>query len=292
MLSGRLGLETARVPHSDRVGLLWLSFGNLYVGDGCLRFLAAKGGELPSGDHQIPHQTISLILLGPGTTISQDAMRICARHGTGVVAVGDGGVRMYSAPPLSPDQSQAARAQVRLWSDLNGGRMMVARKMYALRFGEVLPHDDIATLRGIEGGRVKESYKRLAQQFGIQWEGRRYDRGDPTGADAPNQAINHAATAVEAAAMIAVTATGTIPALGFIHEDSGMSWVLDIADLVRTEVTVQIAFAACKAHSADPSKALERHVRKIANETFRKRKLIPEMIDRIQSLLDLPGSGT
>lgn len=292
MLSGRLGLETARIPHSDRVGLLWLSFGNLYVGDGCLRFLAAKGGELPSGDHQIPHQTISLILLGPGTTISQDAMRICARHGTGVVAVGDGGVRMYSAPPLAPDQSQAARAQVRLWSDLNGGRMMVARKMYALRFGEVLPHDDITTLRGIEGGRVKESYKRLAQQFGIQWDGRRYDRNDPTGADAPNQAINHAATAVEAAAMIAVTATGTIPALGFVHEDSGMSWVLDIADLVRTDITVPIAFAACKAHSADPAKPLERHVRRIANETFRKRKLIPEMIDRIQSLLDLPGSGT
>ncbi len=92
--------------------------------------------------------------------------------------------------------------------------------------------------------------------------------------------------------MIAVAATGTIPALGFIHEDSGMSWTLDIADLVRTEVTVPIAFAACKAHSADPNVPLERHVRRIANETFRKRKLIPEFIDRINALLDLPGSGT
>lgn len=292
MLSGRLGLETARVPHADRVGLLWLSFGNLYVGDGCLRFTAASGSDLPAGDHQIAHQTISMILLGPGTTISQDALRICARHGTGVVAVGDGGVRMYSAPPLLPDQSQAARAQVRLWSDLNGGRMLVARKMYVIRFGEVLPHEDIAALRGIEGGRVKEAYQQIAQQFGIAWNGRRYDRNDPESTDPPNQAINHAATAVEAAAMIAVTATGTIPALGFIHEDSGLSWVLDIADLVRTEVTVPIAFAACKAHSEDPTKPLERHVRRIANETFRKRKLIPEMIERIQRLLDLPGTGT
>ena len=70
MLRGRLGLETARVPHGDRHGLLWLSFGNLTVDDGCLRFTAAGGHDLAAGDYQIPHQTLSLILLGPGTTIS------------------------------------------------------------------------------------------------------------------------------------------------------------------------------------------------------------------------------
>lgn len=288
MLRGRMGLETARVPHGDRHGLLWLSFGNLTVDDGCLRFTAAGGHDFAPGDYQIPHQTLSLILLGPGTTISQDALRLCARHGAGVVAVGDGGVRMYSAPPLGPDQSQAARAQVRLWSDLNGGRMLVARKMYALRFGEMLAATDIEALRGIEGGRVKESYRRIAQQFGIPWQGRRYDRNDPEGADAPNQAINHAATAVEAAAMIAVAATGTIPALGFIHEDSGMSWILDIADLARADTTIPVAFAAVKAASVEPGIPLERHVRRCANAAFRRQALIPRFIDHIHHLLDLP----
>ncbi len=292
MLAGRLGLETARIPHSDRHGLLWLSFGNLSVSDGCLRFVAAPGGEWPAGDHQIPHQTISLILLGPGTTISQDALRLCARHGTGIVAVGDGGVRMYSAPPLGPDQSKLARCQVRLWSDLNGGRMLVARSMYALRFGELLPHADITVLRGIEGGRVKEAYKRIAQQFGLEWDGRRYDRQNPESDTAQNQAINHAATAVEGAAMIAVAATGTIPALGFVHEDSGMSWVLDIADLVRTEVTIPLAFAAVKAHSKEPHHPLERHVRRTANRLFREKQLIPTLIDHIHTLLDAAGNQT
>ena len=41
MLKGRLGLETARLPHSDRHGLLWLDRGTLSVEDGCLRFVAA-----------------------------------------------------------------------------------------------------------------------------------------------------------------------------------------------------------------------------------------------------------
>jgi len=292
MLRGRLGLETARIPHADRHGLLWLAFGNLYVESGCLRFLAAAGSDLKAGDHQIPHQAVSLILLGPGTTISHDVLRLCARHGTGLVAIGDGGVRMYSAPPLSPDQSQTARAQVRLWSDLNGGRMHVARKMYAMRFGEVLPHDDIAVLRGIEGARAKESYRSIAQQFGIVWDGRRYDRQNPDATDAPNQAINHAATAVEAAAMIAVAATGTIPSLGFIHEDSGMSWTLDIADLMRSETTLPIAFGALKAMSKDPSQPLERHVRRVANRVFRERQLISTLIERIQALLDVPNVTT
>lgn len=288
MLRGRLGLEQARIAHADRHGLLYLSFGTLYVDAGCVRFRAAAGGELAPGDWQIPHQTLSMIQLGPGTTVSHDVLRLCARHGTALVAVGEGGVRLYSAPPLAPDQSQCARAQVRLWSDLNGGRLLVARRMYALRFDEMLPHADITVLRGIEGGRVKEAYKRLAQRHGIEWDGRRYDRQDPAAADLPNQAINHAATAVEAAAAIAVAATGAIPALGFIHEDSGQSFVLDIADLVRTSVTVPVAFSAVVALRKDPQTPLERHVRRAAGTAFRRERLIPTLIDRIHDILDVP----
>ena len=44
MLKGRLGLETARIPHADRHGLLWLERGTLSVEDGCLRFVCAGGG--------------------------------------------------------------------------------------------------------------------------------------------------------------------------------------------------------------------------------------------------------
>ena len=32
MLKGRLGLETARIPHADRAGLLWLSRGTRGLG--------------------------------------------------------------------------------------------------------------------------------------------------------------------------------------------------------------------------------------------------------------------
>lgn len=284
MLKGRLGLEQARIPHTERHGLLWLDRGMLMVEDGCLRFVSA-GGALQAGNYRIPHQTVSMLLLGPGSTVSHDALRLLARHGTALVAVGDDGVRCYTAPPLGPDRSDVARQQARLWADPKR-RLEVARRMYALRMGEVLPHRDIAVLRGIEGARVKESYRLLAERFGIRWAGRRYDRTRPSATDDANMAINHAATAVQSAAAIAVACVSALPQLGFVHEDSDQSFVLDIADLYRESTTLPIAFSVAK-QSANSSESLDRLVRREAARQFRKQQLISGMIDRIQQLLEL-----
>src|SRR3546814_2596114 len=75
MLKGRLGLETARIPHADRHGLIWLARGNLSVTDGTLRFVTAGTPDMAAGDYAIPFQGISLILLGPGSTVSHDVLR-------------------------------------------------------------------------------------------------------------------------------------------------------------------------------------------------------------------------
>jgi len=282
MLLGRLGLDKARIPYADRHGLLWLDRGRLEVEDGCLRFITA-GGTLAAGNYQIPHQSVSIVLLGPGSSITHDALRLLAGHGTALAAVGDDGVRIYTAPPLMPDTSTLARHQMIKWAKPQS-RLAVARRMYAIRLGEILPSRDIETLRGIEGARVKESYRVMAERFGVPWKGRRYDRADPDAADMANQAINHAATAVRAAAAIAVTATATIPQLGFIHEDSGQAFALDIADLYRDDLTLTIAFGAAK-EAADADETVDRIVRRRASKAFVEKKVIPDMIDRIKQVL-------
>jgi len=290
MLAGRLGLETARIPHADRHGLIWLGRGRLWVQSGTLRFATTGCADLEPGEYDIPYQTVSCILLGPGTTITHDVLRLSARHGTGLVAVGEDGVRLYSAPPFGPDHSALARCQALLWAD-PGQRLDTARRMYAWRFGRILPTQDISKLRGIEGGRSREIYKRLAEQFGVTWRGRRYDRSNPEAADLPNQAINHAATAVQAAAEIAVAATATIPQLGFIHEDSSRSFVLDIADLFRDTFTLPVAFQAVRLVQRRPDVSIERQVRRLAGQRFRREGLIPSMIDRIKELFSTDDRG-
>ncbi|MBK1734178.1 subtype I-E CRISPR-associated endonuclease Cas1 [Halorhodospira abdelmalekii] len=282
MLKGRLGLEHSRMPHADRHGLIWFERGELCVIDGCLHFFQGKDSPTPYSV-QVPHQSVSMILLGPGSTVTHDALRLLARHGTLMAAVGADGVRCYTAPPLLPDRSDIARRQAELWGNPRR-RISVARKMYALRLGEVLPHRDLDTLRGIEGSRVKATYKLMAQRYKIEWKGRHYDRNDPSAADLPNQAINHAATAVQAAAVIAVQAVGAIPQLGFIHEDSGQAFVLDIADLFRDTVTLQIAFTVAKRAETD-GQTIDRLVRREAAQVFRKQDVIPTMIDRIKHVI-------
>jgi CRISPR-associated protein Cas1 len=287
VLKGRLGLETARVPHTDRHGLLWLERGRVAVEGGNLVFTTAGNEKLDAGAYEIPFQQISCLLLGPGTAITHDALRLLARQQTGILAVGSNGIRLYaSSMPFGPDRSALARKQALLWSD-EDSRIEVVRRMYEERFGEPLPDyaRDIASLRGIEGKRMKKMYQMLAQQYGVKWQGRRFDRNNPESDDTINKAINHATTATYAAAQIAVAVTGTIPQLGFIHESSGRAFALDIADLFRSTVSLPIAFRAAKQIQLGRADQIERETRKLAGQTFQDKKVIPEMIDKIKELL-------
>jgi CRISPR-associated protein Cas1 len=160
--------------------------------------------------------------------------------------------------------------------------------MYAWRFGEILPHAEIGVLRGMEGDRAKEDYARLADQFGIQWKGRKYDRSNPLEADLANQAINHASTAMNALALVAVAVTGCVAQLGFIHEDSGQSFSLDIADMFRATATLPIAFAA--ARKWEPERNLEQLVRQSASVTIHDQDVMSLMISRIKEMFDVDDS--
>ena len=81
-------------------------------------------------------------------------------------------------------------------------------------------------------------------------------------------------------------AVGAIPQLGFIHEQSGDAFALDIADLFRDTVLLPAAFQSAKAVMAAPHLDIERQTRKTTGETLRKQRVIPKMIDRIKQLFE------
>jgi len=283
MLAGRLGLETARIPYKDRHGLVWLSYGALSVRDGTLEFLGAAGGEPGGGLWDIPFQTVTAIILGPGTSVTQDALRLLARHGTGLMAAGADGVRFYASMPFGPDRSDLARRQAEVWFDGAGLRIDIARRMYAWRLGEIFPATSLDSLRGREGARMKECYRLMAQKYNITWQGRNYDRANPGANDPINNAINHASVAVVATAQLAVAAAGAIPQLGFIHEDSGIAFCLDIADLYRHDITHEAAFSAVAELRTRPGD-LERTTRQKVGRLLREKQVLPKMIEQINEL--------
>lgn len=290
MLKGRLGIDSAKVPHGDRAGLLYLARGALTARAGALAFQQKEttaADALAPGDYAIPQQGVSIILLGPGSTVSHDALRLLAHARTALAAVGEDGVRLYTAPPLIPDRSGLARRQARCWAD-DGLRAATARRMFAWRMGETPPPCSLDALRGLEGARVRENYRRLARQIGVDWRGRRYDRARPQEADLPNQALNHAAGAVQAAAAVAVASVAAIPQLGFIHEDPGQSFVLDIADLYRDTVTVPCAFHAAKRAVEQPGENVERLTRRMTGRALTRERIVSAMIERIKTLFSEP----
>lgn len=290
MLKGRLGLATARIPQADRHGVLWLRRGNLYVESGTLRFLTAGDDEIGPGDYSIPFQMCSCMVLQPGTTVTHDSLRLLHRHGTGLVFTGQDGVRFYASLPAGPDSAGRARRQAEAWAD-EEKRTEIARRMFEWRMGEATDVRDLNALRGIEGSRMKEIYRQLAAEYGVPWRGRRYDRAKPESADIVNQAINHASSAVEGLALTAVAITGTIPQLGFIHEDPGQSFVLDVSDLFRDSVLLPIAFSAAAEVREKHKGPIERVVRYKAGNTFRRDGVIAEMIGRIKELFDADDGG-
>ncbi len=289
MLIGRLGLEDAGIRYEDRSGTLWVERSRVCVEDGQIRIECGPESEFGESRLSIPHQTLWAVLLGPGSSVTQDALRILGRHGVAVLAVGQDGVRCYSAPPLVNRDSRLARRHAALWANKES-RMDIARAMFALRFGETSLAGSLDALRGMEGARTRATYDILARQYGIDWKGRSYDRAQPENDDEPNMAINYCVSFTEAAATVAVAATATIPSLGFIHEDSSKAFILDIADLHRTTLTVPVAFqaVAAKRHartSRERNTPLERLCRTLANQRFRREKIIDKMISVIVRLL-------
>ena len=280
MLKGRLGLDEARIPQKSRNGLVYVERCRVAIDNGSM-ILAFDEAE----EHlELPYQRLNALLLGPGTTITHDSVRHLSAHGTCLAFVGTDGTRLYTAPPIFEHDAALARQQATYWASPTT-RVMVAKRMYHKRFGETPRTNDPDSLRGMEAARIKRAYEVIAQQVGVVWRGRRFDRRDHDATDVPNQAINHTVTALEAAVAIAVHATATLPPLGFLHEDSGKSWVLDLCDLYRTTVTVPLAFRCAKEYLKGSQGTLDRLCRGAVSRHVRGTGFVDTAIDDIKELL-------
>lgn len=280
MLRGRLGIEDPRIPQKSRNGLLYVQRCRVTVDNGSMKLAFEEAGT----ELELPYQRLNALLLGPGSSITHDAVRHCSGHGTCIAFVGSDGTRLYTAPPIFERDADLARQQATWWAG-ESTRVMVAKRMYAKRFGETPRTNDADALRGMEAARIKRAYELLAGEYGLSWHGRHYDRANPDKTDIPNLAINHAVTAVEACVAIAVQATATLPPLGFLHEDSAKSWVLDVCDLYRTTVTVPIAFRCARDHQRQPGESLDRLVRRAVSEHVRRTGFVDQVIDDIKEVL-------
>ncbi|MFK3984476.1 type I-E CRISPR-associated endonuclease Cas1e [Micromonospora sp. NPDC050397] len=190
----------------------------------------------------IPAATLGVLMLGPGTTITQQAMMLLADNGATAIWVGEHGVRYYAHGRSLARSSRLLVAQAAAVSHRDR-RLAVARAMYGKRF----PGEDTTTLtmqqlRGKEGARVRRCYREHSQRTGVPWNNREYNPGDFTDGDPVNQALSAAHACLYGVVHAVIVAVGASPGLGFVHTGHERSFVYDIADLYKAELSIPIAF--------------------------------------------------
>ena len=257
--------------------MIFVGMGRIDVKDGAFVVIDEVNGERM----HIPVGSVVCIMLEPGTRVSHAAVKLAAQVGTLLIWVGEAGVRLYAAGQPGGARSDKLLYQAKLALDENL-RLKVVRKMFELRFGEPAPERrSVDQLRGIEGARVRKTYELLAKQYGVEWRGRRYDPKDWEKGDVVNQCISAATSCLYGVTEAAILAAGYAPAIGFIHSGKPLSFVYDIADIIKFESVVSEAFKIASKHTRSP----DREVRIACRNIFRETKLLNRLIPLIEEVL-------
>lgn len=239
-----------------------------------------------SGKVPVPCATLSLLLVGPGTSITHAAVHTLAESGCLVGWTGENGVRFYAVGTGETRSADNLLRQARLVSD-PGCRLQVVMNMYRMRFRDPLEEGlTLQQIRGKEGIRVREAYAKASEQAGVAWKGRSYRRDRWDASDSMNRALSAANSCLYGLCHAAIVAVGYSPGLGFIHTGKMLSFVYDIADLYKVEMTIPLAFQVV----AEGSQTLETRVRKACRDWFHQERLLTRVVPDIERALTVRES--
>jgi len=229
-------LETL-TPARERWTPLYLEHGRIEVDDASVKWIGADRTVM-----RLPVASLSVLMLGPGTTVTHAAMKACADCNTPVCWVGAEGLRFYAFGVTPTHSNERGRKQAEIASSPKR-RDEVARRMFARRFPDTdVSEIAVKELRGMEGRRVKALYTEMGATYGVTWKGRNYDANNWEVSDTINRAVSAANAALYALSTAVVCSMGYLPQLGFIHTASTLPFVFDVADMYKPETTLPAAF--------------------------------------------------
>ena len=234
-----------------------------------------------NGITHIPSAVLGVLMLGPGTSITHDAMTVISDSGSTVVWVGERGVRMYASGKPLTHSSGLLQRQAELTVNKRS-RIAVARLMYQMRF----PHEDVSSLtmqqlRGREGSRIRRIYREWSRATGVKWDKREYDPDSYESSSEINKALSAAHACLYGLSHAVIVSLGCSPGLGFVHFGHENSFVYDIADLYKGELSIPVAFKIASLNPADIGAATRRSMR----DAFFDGSVLSRMARDIKALL-------
>lgn len=261
----------------DGLSYLYLEHGKIDQAYKAIEFFNKEGRVL------VPVAELAVLLLGPGTSITHAAIKTLTDNGCLVNWCGEQGVRFYAQGSGETRKGYQLLRQAELVSD-PVKHLAVVRRMYQFRFDvELDPALTLEQIRGLEGARVRRAYAEASKAYGVPWYKRFYVRDHWGASDSINRALSAAHACLNSLCHAAIVSAGYSPGLGFIHTGKQLSFVYDVADLYKADLTIPLAFKL----TAESTVKLETRIRQACRDLFQRERLLSHIIDDIDALLNL-----
>lgn len=253
----------------DKYPFIYLERGRLEIDDSSIKWIDSDGHVV-----RLPIATINCLLLGPGTTVTHEAVKVMAAANCSVCWVGEDSLLFYAAGITPTSNTRNFRKQMTLAADKKKS-VEIARRFFTRRFPKAdLAGKTLHEMMGMEGCRVRDTYEQKAQQYNVGWKGRQYTPGKFEISDITNQILTSANAALYGILSSAIHSMGYSPHIGFIHSGSPLPFVYDLADLYKEELCIDLAFSLTLSMAGSYNK------HKVVN-AFRKKAIEMDLLAKI-----------
>ena len=222
----------------NRYPFVYLERGRLEIDDSSVKWIDYENNIV-----RLPIATLNCLLLGPGTSVTHEAIKVMAAANCMVCWTGEDTMLFYAVGQTPTADTRNFRRQMALAANENKA-VEVARRMFARRFPAAeLAGKTLKEMIGMEGYRVRDLYAQKAEQYQVGWKGREFVPGKFEVSDLTNQVLTATNAALYGILAAAVHGLGYSPHIGFIHSGSPLPFVYDLADLYKEHLCIDLAFA-------------------------------------------------
>jgi len=222
----------------DKYPFIYLERGRLEIDDSSVKWIDCDANVV-----RLPIATLNCLLLGPGTSITHEAVKVISQSNCGVCWVGEDSLIFYAGGLTPTSDTRNMRNQLKLSADPKKS-VEVARRMFSKRFPDTnLSGKSLKEMMGMEGSRVRTLYEQKSQEYGVGWKGRSYIPGKFEIGDITNQVLTANNAALYGILSSIVHSMGYSPHIGFIHSGSPLPFVYDLADLYKEYLCIDLAFS-------------------------------------------------
>ncbi|MDP1559594.1 MAG: type I-E CRISPR-associated endonuclease Cas1e [Nitrosomonas sp.] len=233
----------------DKYPFIYLERGRLEIDDSSVKWIDCEANVV-----RLPIATVNCLLLGPGTSITHEAVKVIAQSNCNVCWVGEDSLLFYASGQTPTADTRNMREQIKLSADAKKSAE-VARRMFAKRFPEAdLVGKSLKEMMGMEGYRVRALYEQKGKEYGVGWKGRSFTPGKFELGDITNQVLTASNAALYGILSSAVHSMGYSPHIGFIHSGSPLPFVYDLADLYKEYLCIDLAFSLTLEMAGDYNK--------------------------------------